>query len=127
VLDKLDRTMPGGVEVKMTVARNRFPTGPAGADALYGQVAYVYQGRAASSSSTSAEEVLALVYGLAGIPPASPENAGDNYPGYPLAVADLGLGSLWFYVVLPLTVAVVWFWQHRRRPSISWITIMEKR
>jgi ABC-2 type transport system permease protein len=102
LLGKLQRTMP---DVWLVVASGRSSLLGAGGDA-YGLITYDYGGRRASSRSTSAEEVLPLIYGLAGVdPPARRPEA--LYPGYPLVV-DAGQTGPWFYAGLPLLVLIAW-------------------
>jgi hypothetical protein len=102
LLGKLRRTVPD-VRVVVTSGRSSlFNTG----DDTYGLIAYQYDGREASSRSTSPEEVLPLIYGLAGIDPPK-SDAEETYPGYPLVVDATNAGS-WFYVALPLLLLVAW-------------------
>jgi ABC-type transport system involved in multi-copper enzyme maturation permease subunit len=113
VLAKLERTMP---DVTILLAgEHRSMTGGE-RDETYGEIAYAYGGRSASSRSTSPREILPLIYGLAGgSPPVA--TGGDEYPGYPL-VATAAPALPWFFGVLPLLVALAW-WCSRRPPSIS--------
>jgi len=68
-------------------------------DPKYGLIEYTYEGRHDQSYSNSAEEILPIIYRLAGITVrAEPVPA---YPGYPL-VADAGPTGWWFYLVIPL-------------------------
>jgi ABC-2 type transport system permease protein len=102
LLGKLRRTVP---DVQIIIASSRSSLlGPS--DDAYGLVTYSYGGHEAGSRSTSAEEVLPLIYGLAGVdPPASGVEA--TYPGYPL-VADAQLVGAWFYVGQPLLILIAW-------------------
>lgn len=115
VLDKLARAVPGRVAIRLASdsVRGRFGGGTA-ADS-YGQVTYAYHGRVATSFSTSAEEILPLIYGLADITPPSRVDIGDDYPGHPLVADARPLVTAWFYAGLPILIAVAWLrWSHRR-------------
>ena len=57
-----------------------------------------------------------VLYGLAGVPVPIPQT-GEEYPGYPL-VADGWIALPWFFVALPLLIAVAWWWWNRRVPRI---------
>ena len=76
----------------------------------YGEIEYSYGGHSAKSRSTSHREALPLLYGLAGVPVPIPQT-GEEYPGYPL-VGWIALR--WFFVALPLLIAVAWWWWNRR-------------
>ncbi len=104
VLAKLERVMP---DVTIRLAGER----AAGRDERYGEVEYLYGGRADVSRSTSHREVLPLLYALAGreIPRAQP---GADYPGYPLA-ADAQPALVWFFGGLPALIACAWWWSRR--------------
>ncbi len=65
----------------------------------YGQIQYEYDGRRDQSYSNSQEEVLAIIYGLAGVR-VIPEDT-HVYQGYPLVTAATK-GKWWFYIFLPL-------------------------
>jgi hypothetical protein len=69
-------------------------------DDRYGLIEFSYAGRHAEGYSNSPQEVLPMIYRLAGIraPQAKPEPA---YPGYPL-VASARKCGVWFYLVWPL-------------------------
>ena len=88
--------------------------GPAGDD-RYGLVVYDYGGKRDDSRSTSSQEVLPLLYNLAGVTVA-PSEEGD-YPGYPI-VADTKFASVWFYAGLPLLFALAWWsiWRRLAKP-----------
>jgi ABC-2 family transporter len=116
VLSKLERTLP---DVTIRLAGAQSVIGNAGDDA-YGEVEYVYAGRAATSRSTSHREILPLLYNLAGIAP-PPTVPGDDYAGYPL-VANADAMLLWFFGALPLSIAIAWWWS-RRSPPINQLTI----
>lgn len=102
ILGKLQRTMSSVTISIASSASGQFAT----SDESYGLISYRYDGREATSRSTSPEEVLPLIYELAGVaPPASA--TGPDYPGYPF-VATVRPAMIWFYFVLPLTVLVLW-------------------
>ena len=122
VLSKLERALPN-VAIRLAGTQQSV-IGNAGDDA-YGEVEYVYDGRAAISRSTSHREILPLLYGLAGTAPPPPV-PGDDYAGYPL-VANPDAALFWFFGVLPLSVAIAWWWS-RRPPPINHLSIvMEAR
>jgi ABC-2 family transporter len=109
VLAKLERAMPN-VTVRLATAR-------AGAgDESYGEVEYVYATRRDVSRSTSPREILPLLYGLAGVSLPAPA-AGGEYPGYPLVANEYNTLP-WFFGVLPLLIALAWWWS-RRPPSLA--------
>lgn len=104
LLGKLRRTMPH-VEVVMK--------GDAGGSALssggddeYGKIFYFYDTRQAMSRSTNEDEVLPLIFALAGVHRPVAGNSGD-YPGYP-NIAETSLATVIFYVVLPVAVLISW-------------------
>jgi ABC-2 type transport system permease protein len=105
LLGKLRRTVP---KVRVIVAAGRSSLFNTGDDA-YGLITYQYGGRETGSRSTSPEEVLPLIYGLAGIDPPA-RGAEATYPGYPL-VADATKAGGWFYMALPLLVLIAWAFQ----------------
>jgi ABC-2 type transport system permease protein len=122
VLAKLERTVP---HVTVRLAAESRDIFGGGADAAYGEVEYTYRGRSAVSRSTSPEEVLPLVYGLAGLAPPAPDSGAD-YPGYPLQ-ADAGAFRIWFYAVLPALIVVAWWWTSRPRRRRGLATATEER
>ena len=65
----------------------------------YGLIQYEYDGRRDQSYSNSQEEVLAIIYGLAGVR-VIPEDT-PAYQGYPLVTAATK-GKWWFFIFLPL-------------------------
>jgi hypothetical protein len=65
----------------------------------YGLIEYEYNGRRDQSYSNSQEEILPIIYHLAGVR-TTPEPV-PIYRGYPL-VADARGSRWWFYLVLPL-------------------------
>ena len=109
VLSKLKRTMPN-VFVSLAGSRH-YATGSS--DESYGQIEYIYGNRSDVSRSTSPREILPLIYGLAGVSQPSPI-AGGEYPGYPLATGA-NVALLWFFGVLPLLIALCWWWSRRPR------------
>jgi hypothetical protein len=110
VLSKLERAMPN---VSVSLAGSQpYPAAGSG-DESYGEVEYVYDSRSDVSRSTSPREVLPLIYNLAGVARPSP-GPGGEYPGYPL-VAGAGFTLLWFFVALPLLIALCWWWCRRPR------------
>jgi len=104
VLSKLERAMPDAT-VQLAGAA------PGERDERYGEVEYLYGGRADVSRSTSHREILPLLYALAGVPPPAPA-AGGDYPGYPL-VASGEAAFVWFLGGLPLLIALAWLWSRR--------------
>jgi ABC-2 type transport system permease protein len=113
VLSKLERIVPN-VTIRLVTA-GQSVIGSAG-EVSYGEIEYNYGGRSAKSRSTSHREALPLLYGLAGVPVPIPQT-GEEYPGYPL-VADGWIALPWFFVALPLLIAVAWWWLNRRVPRI---------
>jgi ABC-type transport system involved in multi-copper enzyme maturation permease subunit len=110
ILSKLRRLVP---HLTVTIADiSKTLLGPA-SDDRYGLVTYDYGGKHEESRSTSPEEVLPLLYGLAGVTVAA--ESAQTYPGYPLQ-ADSSLAAVWFYGALPLLLATFW-WRLRRRPA----------
>jgi len=112
VLSKLERIVPN-VTIHLVTA-GQSVIGSAG-EVSYGEIEYSYGGHLAKSRSTSHREALPLLYGLAGIPVPTPQT-GEDYPGYPL-VADGWIALPWFFVALPLLIAVAWWWS-RRAPHV---------
>ncbi len=110
VLAKLERAMP---HVSIRFGEERLKSSPAG-DQDYGEVEYRYGGRSDISRSTSAREILPLVYGLAGKPVPQPIPEAE-YPGYP-HVGDGELVLAWFLIGLPLLIVFAW-WRSRRPPA----------
>jgi ABC-2 type transport system permease protein len=72
----------------------------------YGKILYFYEARQAMSRSTSEDEVLPLIFGLAGVRRPVREDSAD-YPGYP-NIADTRPATGVFYFVLPAAVLVSW-------------------
>lgn len=116
VLGKLRRAMPDVVI--------EYPVDPdSGRDASYGLVTYDYAGRQADSRSTSEEEILPLIFGLAGAQRPARDQSSD-YPGYPLVATTRG-AEVAFYFVGPALVLSCWAlarggWRRLRRFS-PWI------
>jgi ABC-2 type transport system permease protein len=113
VLSKLERIVPN-VTIRLVTA-GQSVIGSTG-DVSYGEIEYSYGGHSAKSRSTSHREALPLLYGLAGVPAPTPQT-GEDYPGYPL-VADGWIALPWFFVALPLLIAVTWWWWSHRAPRI---------
>jgi ABC-2 type transport system permease protein len=113
VLAKLQRALPNVTIRLATTGQSMLGST---ADEAYGEIAYSYAGRSATSRSTSHREALPLLYGLAGKPVPAPLE-GDQYPGYPLT-RDAEPALIWFYAGLPLLVVLAWWWT-RRPPRIS--------
>jgi ABC-type transport system involved in multi-copper enzyme maturation permease subunit len=112
VLSKLERIVPN-VTIRLVTA-GQSVIGSA-SEVSYGEIEYNYGGHSAKSRSTSHREALPLIYGLADIPVPAPQT-GEDYPGYPL-VTDGWIALPWFFVALPLLIAVAWWW-NRRAPRI---------
>jgi len=105
VLSKLERIVPN---VTINLATTGQSVIGSSGEVSYGEIEYSYGGHLAKSRSTSHREALPLIYGLAGIPVPTPQS-GEEYPGYPL-VADGWIALPWFFVALPLLIAVAWWW-----------------
>jgi hypothetical protein len=104
LLGKLRRTMPNvEVVIKGDGAGSVFS---GSGDDDYGKIIYFYNARQAMSRSTSEDEVLPLIFGLAGARRPMPGDSAD-YPGYP-NIADTRAASVVFYFVLPAAVLVSW-------------------
>jgi ABC-2 type transport system permease protein len=114
VLTKLERAMPN-MSISLAGERQSFPTN--GGEDRYGEVEYIYAGRSDVSRSTSPREILPMLYGLAGVSPPASAPASD-YPGYPL-VADRRVALLWFFLGLPLCIALGWWWSRRHPKPIA--------
>jgi hypothetical protein len=111
VLAKLERAMP---RVSIRLASGRQSLASMAGDDRYGEVEYTYGTRSDVSRSTSPREILPMLYGLAGVSAPAPA-AGRDYPGYPL-VAGRQVALSWFFVGLPLCIALAW-WRSRRLPQ----------
>ena len=107
LLGKFRRTVR---DVKIIFADSGMSRRSSGGGDQYGQVYYRYGGRQAASRSTSEEEVLPLVFEIAGLKPSLSDSTGA-YPGYPL-VNDTRWAKIWFYALLPLLVLFFWGWSH---------------
>jgi ABC-2 type transport system permease protein len=114
VLAKLERAMP---KVWIRLASGRQSLASNAGDDRYGEVEYTYGTRSDVSRSTSPREILPMLYGLAGVSPPGPA-AGVDYPGYPL-VAGRQVALLWFFVGLPLCIALAWWWNRRLPKPIT--------
>ncbi|MBI5585504.1 MAG: ABC transporter permease [Deltaproteobacteria bacterium] len=105
LLSKFRRTM-GNVEITFANARRSRWLSNNGDQ--YGQVYYRYGGQQAASRSTSEEEVLPLVFEIAGLNQSL--SAGNMvFPGYPL-VTEVRWARIWFYILFPLIVLFFWGW-----------------
>ena len=113
VLSKLERIVPN-VTIRLVTA-GQSVIGSSG-EVSYGEIEYSYGGHSVKSRSTSHREALPLIYELASAPVPAPQ-PGEDYPGYPLA-ADGWIALPWFFVALPLFIAVAWWWSRRRVPRI---------
>jgi ABC-2 type transport system permease protein len=113
VLSKLERIVPN-VTIRLVTAGQSI-IGSAG-EVSYGEIEYSYGGHSTKSRSTSHREALPLLYGLAGVPVPNPQT-GEDYPGYPL-VANGWIALPWFFIALPLLIAVAWWWWNHRAPHI---------
>jgi hypothetical protein len=114
VLSKLERIVPNVTIRLVTIGQSVIRSA---GEVSYGEIEYSYGGRSAKSRSTSHREALPLLYGLAGVPAPTPQ-IGQEYPGYPL-VSDGWIALPWFFVVLPLLIAVAWWRWNRHAPRIS--------
>ena len=83
-------------------ASNRFLPG----EDDYGKVVYSYDEQEAMSRSTSEQEVLPLLYQLAGVTK-EPEKNESPYPGYPLTASSRP-AEIVFYYLLPAVVLAGW-------------------
>jgi ABC-2 type transport system permease protein len=108
VLAKLERVVP---HVTIRLASGGLTIVGSSTDEAYGEIDYSYGGRSAKSRSTSHREALPILYELAGRPVPTPI-AGEEYPGYPL-VAEAQLALPWFFVALPLSIVLAWWWVSR--------------
>jgi ABC-2 type transport system permease protein len=116
VLARLKRAMPQ-VTVRIAEQGKAGPLGTGG-DENYGEIVLTYHGRSATTRSTGAEEILPILYELAGVGSPSPDATGPVDPGYPL-VADASDAAVWFYGVLPLIFACLW-WLSAANRRIPW-------
>ncbi len=114
LLRKLQRVVPH-VHVLRTGDASTFGRFSQGGEDHYGEVLYRYQGREDISRSTSAGEVLPLIWKLTGIHPVV-EESDVMYPGYP-TVLNGPPGMFWFRLILPLLLAALWLRQHLTRPK----------
>jgi len=114
VLSKLERIVPNVTIRLVTIGQSVIRSA---GEVSYGEIEYSYGGRSAKSRSTSHREALPLLYGLAGVPAPTPQ-IGQEYPGYPL-VSDGWIALPWFFVILPLSIAVAWWRWNRHAPRIS--------
>jgi len=114
VLSKLERIVPDVTIRLVTIGQSVIRSA---GEVSYGEIEYSYGGRSAKSRSTSHREALPLLYGLAGVPAPTPQ-IGQEYPGYPL-VSDGWIALPWFFVILPLLIAVAWWRWNRHAPRTS--------
>ncbi len=84
-----------------------------GEDPNYGLAIYEVGLRRAESHSTSPEEVLPLLWNLAGVPPPAADDPA-TYPGYPLVVNSSWTAEWIFYALLPGLSFVGWLLFSRR-------------
>ncbi|HJV47891.1 MAG TPA: ABC transporter permease subunit [Geothrix sp.] len=113
ILRRLQRIMPR-VRVSRTGDPASFGRTVQNADDHYGEVVYHYEGREDISRSTSAEEILPLIWALTGIHPAA-ETADIAYSGHPLALKEPP-GMVWFHLILPLLFLSLWLGQYLSCP-----------
>jgi hypothetical protein len=105
ILSKLRRALPR-IEV-INPEADRAAIFKTGEDPNYGRVIYESGPRRAESTSTSPEEVLLLLWNLAGVPP-PPADDPAAYPGYPLVVNSSRNAELIFYGLWPALSFVGW-------------------
>lgn len=104
ILGKLRRTMRA-----VSIVTKDSDTGPAlvaGSDDDYGKIFYRYGARRVMNRSTSEDEVLPLIFDLAGVPRPTNREA-DTYSGYPM-VADTRIAEIVFYCLLPIVALLAW-------------------
>src|SRR5262249_38317934 len=112
LLAKLERVVPN-FEFQLAVARQAFMT--AATDERYGEIELRYGTRSDVTHSTSASEILPMIYSLADREP-SAATAGADYPGHPLEAN--GQAPLVLYLVgFPILIVAAW-WLSRRPPRI---------
>ena len=105
ILAKLRRTLPRTQIINPEAERPAmFKTGQ---DPNYGRVIYESGPRRAESTSTSPEEVLPLLWNLAGLPPPAADDPAA-YRGYPLVVNSSRAAELAFYALWPALSLVCW-------------------
>jgi hypothetical protein len=114
ILRKLQRSLPD-LHLSRTGDTTAFGRFNQDGDDHYGEVAYRYQGKEDLSRSTSAGEILPLIWKLTGIHPVV-EESDILYSGHPL-VLNAPPGTLWFRLILPLLFLTLWLWQHLSRPQ----------
>jgi ABC-2 type transport system permease protein len=111
ILSKLRRTLPRTDIINMeTQAALVFKTGE---DPDYGRVVYQIGSHQAESRSTSPEEVLPLLWNLAGVP-APVSDDPSPYPGYPLVVKSFKADEIVFYGLWPALSILGWLLFSRR-------------
>lgn len=102
ILGRLRRTIRHVSVNYQDMNANRFLPG----EDDYGKVVYSYDGREAISRSASEQEVLPLLYQLAGVTK-KPGEREAPYPGYPLAASSRP-AEIVFYYLLPAIAAAGW-------------------
>lgn len=106
ILGKLRRSV-WDLEVDMAIERSgRVPTGVP--DDRYGVIIYSLGDCSSQSRSTSEEEVLPLIFGLAGLTRQPPEPDLDKYLGYPLMV-DPAPAQIVLCYALPVLIVLSWW------------------
>ena len=111
ILAKLRRVLPRTEVVNPEADQpGMFRTGE---DPNYGLAIYEVGLRRAESHSTSPEEVLPLLWNLAGVPPPAADDPA-TYPGYPLVVNSSWTAEWIFYALWPALSFVGWLLFSRR-------------
>jgi ABC-2 type transport system permease protein len=116
VLARLKRAMPW-VTIGIAEPGQTSPFSAAG-DQDYGEIVLTYHGKSATTRSTGAGEILPILYDLAGVGVPASGAPGLDEPGYPLVV-DASNAAVWFYGVMPLVFAVMW-WLAAANRRIPW-------
>lgn len=111
ILAKLRRTLPP-TEI-VNAEADQAAIFKMGEDPKYGLVIYEVGSRRAESRSTSPEEVLPLLWSLAGVPPPASDDQ-TFYPGYPLVVNSTAAQEFIFYFLWPALSIVGWLLFSRR-------------
>jgi ABC-2 type transport system permease protein len=113
ILAKLRRVLPHTEIVNPETDRAAFFK--TGEDPSYGLIIYEVCARRAESRSTSLEEVLPLLWNLAGVPPPDSDDQRPlPYAGYPLVVRSSKAAGLIFYVLWPALSLMGWLLFSRR-------------
>jgi ABC-type transport system involved in multi-copper enzyme maturation permease subunit len=116
VLARLKRAMPS-VTIRIAEPGQASPFGTVG-DENYGEIVLTYHGKSTTTRSTSAGEILPMLYELSGVSSPPPSTTGPNEPGYPL-VADASNSAIWFYGIEPFAFAAAWWFAAGKR-RIPW-------